>query len=524
MPVTEEPQGSGRRLHLENFGSMALHLKANWSDQHPPLAEVIKILHRQQIEAYLVGGAVRDLLLERPNIVDLDFVVADDGLAVARQVADALGSAYFPLDPERGVGRVIWRPLAGADPKKSHLDFATLRGVSLPEDLQDRDFTINAMALNLTDPPQLIDPLGGQADLSRQQLKVAAPGAFRRDPVRVLRAVRQAIEFGFAIEPGSQAELRQAASGITNTSAERQRDELLKLLNTPNPGQAVQLLHRLGVLAHFLPEVGAMVGVEQGPPHYLDVFEHTAMALEAWAAMLKEGLPTIPPEFQPAVKAYLAEHITGDLSLQQLIPVALLWHDTGKPLSRIESEGPDRKIRFLGHERVSSKLASRAMKALNFSNQATAFVETVVAHHLRPLLLTQDGGKISRRAIYRFFRDTTGPGYSAGIAVALHSLADQQATYPPASTPGQAQQQALGQVLHQLLTAYFEERKELVDPPPLLTGRDLIEQLGLKEGQTIGLLLNRLKEAQAMGLVTDKAAALAFIKNDPDFTKAAKQN
>ena len=503
---------------------MTLHLKANWADQYPPLAEVIKILHRQQIEAYLVGGPVRDLLLGRASIVDLDFVTPGDGLTVARRVADALGSAYYPLDAERGVGRVIWQLLAGADPRKSHLDFATLRGASLPEDLQDRDFTINAMALSLTESPQLIDPLEGQVDLSRQQIKVAAPGAFQRDPVRVLRAVRQAIEFGFAIEPDSQTQLRQAAPKLTSTSAERQRDELLKLLNTPTPGQAVQLLYRLGVLAHFLPEVGAMVGVEQGPPHYLDVFEHTVSALEAWATMLKEGLPAIPPEFQPAVKAYLAERISGDLSLQQLIPLALLWHDTGKPLSRTESEGPDPKIRFLGHERASARLTSRAMKTFNFSNQATGFVETVVAHHLRPLLLTQDGGKISRRAIYRFFRDTTGPGYSAGIAVALHALADQQAIYPPTSTPGQARQQALGRVLHQLLTAYFEERKELVDPPPLLTGRDLIEQLGLKEGRTIGLLLNRLKEAQAMGMVTDKATALAFVKNDPDFTRATKQN
>ncbi len=499
-----------------------MNLKANWDEQYPSLTEVISILRRQPLEAYLVGGAVRDLLLGRANIVDLDFVVPDDGLAAARRVADALRAAYYPLDAERGVGRVIWQPPAATGQKKSHLDFATLRGASLLADLQDRDFTINAMALSLTDPPQLIDPLGGQADLSRGQLRVAAPGAFQRDPVRVLRAVRQAVEFGFAIEPDSQQQLCQAASQIISASPERQRDELLKLLNTPAPGQAVQMLHRLGVLSPFLPEVAALTGVEQGPPHYLDVFEHTVTALEAWAQMLKEGLPAIPAEFQPTVKAYLAEQITGELSLQQLIPVALLWHDAGKPLSHTEDH--DHQIRFLGHEQASAKLVSRAMKSFNFSNQAAGFVETIVAHHLRPLLLAQDGGKISRRAIYRFFRDTTGPGYSAGIAVALHALADQQATYRPTSTTGQVPQQALGEVLNQLLTAYFTERQELVNPPLLLTGRDLIEQLGLKEGRAIGLLLSRLKEAQAMGLVTDRATALKFVENDPDFARAAKQN
>lgn len=495
-------------------------MKANWADQYPPLAEVIRILRQRQIEAYLVGGAVRDLLLKRASIVDLDFATPGDGLTVARRVADALHCAYYPLDPERGVGRVIWQPPTGAASKKSHLDFATLRSATLLEDLQDRDFTINAIALSLTEPPELIDPLDGQADLSQGLLRVAAPGAFRRDPVRVLRAVRQAVEFGFLIEPDSLAQLRQAASKITSTSPERQRDELLKLLNTPAPGQAVQMLHRWGGLSPFLPEVAAMAGVEQGPPHYLDVFEHTVTALEAWAGMLKEGLPTIPLEFQPTIKAYLAERITGELSLQQLIPLALLWHDTGKPLSRTEGEEPDHRIRFLGHERASAKLVSRAMKAFNFSNQAAGFVETIVAHHLRPLLLAQDGGKISRRAIYRFFRDTSGPGYAAGIAIALHALADQQATYPPTSIPPQA----LGEAVGQLLTAYFAERQELIDPPPLLTGRDLIEQLGLKEGRAIGLLLSRLKEAQAMGLVTDQATALAFVENDPDFARVAKQN
>jgi hypothetical protein len=154
------------------------------------------------------------------------------------------------------------------------------------------------------------------------------------------------------------------------------------------------------------------------------------------------------------------------------------------------------------------------MRRFRFSNQAVEFVETVVAQHMRPLLLAAEGQR-SRRAIYRFFRDTAGSAYQAGVTVALHALADRQATYPP--DRGQAERERLREVVNQLVAAYVEQRDQVVEPPPLLTGRDLIETLGLAEGRLIGLLLNRLKEAQATGEVSDKAAALAFIQADPDF-------
>ena len=174
----------------------------------------------------------------------------------------------------------------------------------------------------------------------------------------------------------------------------------------------------------------------------------------------------------------------------------------------------NKPIRFLRHERESAKIARRVMRRFYFSRQATDFVETVVTHHMRPLLLAAEG-KASRRAIYRFFRGTSGATYHAGIAVALHTLADHRATYPPHQ--GQAEEQALLKVIHQLVTAYFEQQDQVVDPPPLLTGRDLIETLGLSEGRLIGLLLKRLKEAQAAGQIKDRTEALDFIKADPDF-------
>jgi putative nucleotidyltransferase with HDIG domain len=288
---------------------------------------------------------------------------------------------------------------------------------------------------------------------------------------------------------------------------------LLKLLNTPAPGQAVQMLRRLGVLPHLLPEVEPMIGVTQGPPHHLDVFDHTTTALDAWAEMARSSLADLPAHLQAAAQAELTAPLAGNLSQQALLPLALLLHDTGKPATR-SSEPGAAGVHFYGHEKISAKIARKVMHRFHFSNQATDFVKTVVAQHMRPLLLAAEA-KVSRRAIYRFFRDTGGSAYQAGVAVTLQALADRRATYPP--NQGQAELQELREVVYKLVAAYFEQREQVVEPTPLLTGRDLMDTLGLSEGRLLGVLLNRLKEAQATGEVTDRAAALAFIQADPDF-------
>jgi putative nucleotidyltransferase with HDIG domain len=492
-------------------------LIANRLESQPLLQQVIKSLQTHHLEAYLVGGAVRDMLLGREQIVDLDFAVPGDGLAVARRVANSLNAAFYPLDAERGTGRVVFNrgatPLEGASHLQSYLDFASVRGSTLLDDLVDRDFTINAIAISLTEPFQLIDPLAGRRDLEQRQIRVASAAAFSHDPVRTLRAVRQAVELDFAIEAETEAYLRAAAPGLSGISPERQRDELLKLLNTPAPGQAVQMLRQLGLLPYILPEVEPMIGVSQGPPHHLDVFDHTTAALDAWAAMLQSGLADLPAHLQGVVSQELNQPLAGNLTPQTLLPLALLLHDTGKPQTRSETERPF-KVHFHGHEKISAKIARKLMQRFHFSNQAADFVETGVAQHMRPLLLAW-GEKVSRRAIYRFFRDTGGSSYQAGVAVALHALADQRATYAPGE--GGPELQELRELVYKLITAYFEQREQVVDPPPFLTGRDLIKSLGLTEGRLVGLLLNRLKEAQATGEVVDRETALAFIQADADF-------
>ena len=490
----------------------------DWFDGYPSLRMVVDILQDNHIEAYLVGGAVRDLILKRSHIVDFDFAVPSDGLKVARRIADELNAAFYPLDVERRTGRVVYERPEDSSSQKSYLDFATFRGADLQADLWDRDFSINAMAFGLTPPRQLIDPVQGQTDLKNGRIRAVGANTFQNDPARILRAIRQATDFGFVIEPQTEQWLRQAVAHLTTVSPERQRDELLKLLNTHHPGTAISQLHYFDIILHLLPEVAATTGVEQSPPHHLDVFRHTVAALTAWATLIRTDFSgVVADKWQEQIKQYLSEPLTGDLAVQTVMPMALLLHDTGKPLTRAEQNNSSgqTKVTFIGHEKESATIVRRVLGRLRFSSQAANFVETVVAHHMRPLLLATTANSLSRRAIYRLFRDTSERGFQAGLAVALHAIADHQATYPPGQ--GQPELERLLGITDKLVEAYFEQHDQVVDPSALLTGHDLIKIFELKEGRLVGVLLKRLKEVQAAGQITDRAGAIAFIKADPDF-------
>ena len=185
---------------------------------------------------YLVGGAVRDLLLNRP-VHDLDFSTLEPVKSLARGLAGDLQAALFALDEERGTYRVVEsRP----DGSRFTYDLAVLRGGDLPTDLLDRDFTINAMALDLRHPGKLIDPLGGAQDLRDKVLRVCTPHSFENDPVRVLRAVRQSVQFELRIEPVTLNLLKASVPGpgtcFTGTSAGRVNENSFR--STPGGGFA----------------------------------------------------------------------------------------------------------------------------------------------------------------------------------------------------------------------------------------------------------------------------------------------
>lgn len=476
------------------------------------LARLRPLFERETQPIYLVGGAVRDALLGRAS-PDLDFAVPEQAVRLTFRVADALGVPAYVLDRERDTGRVVL-PEAGTT-----LDFARFRGPSLEADLRDRDFTVNAMALPATASrdASVIDPLGGRADLQARRLRLTHERAILDDPVRALRALRLALSLNFSLSPETIAAVKAAVPYLHTVSSERVRDELLKLLQTANPDQAVVKMAELGLLAAVLPEIAALAEVEQSAPHHEPVLPHTVSVLR-WLARVEAALepeanvddPAVVTisealaDYAPALKAHLQRYEDGKVDGRTLLRLGALLHDVGKGETRtVEENG---RVRFIGHEQVGARMAARRLRHLALSNKAVAHVRLVVANHMRPLLLAQTAAQPSRRAVYRFFRDAG----SAGLDVSLLALADHLATHDGPGDPGQWQR--LLAVITTLLGHYFERYEETIAPPPLLNGGELMVALNLEPGPEVGRLLRLVEEAQAAGEVTTKEEAIQFAR------------
>jgi tRNA nucleotidyltransferase/poly(A) polymerase len=484
----------------------------------PPILETIRKLTSGQ-EIYLVGGAVRDALMGRTTH-DLDFIVPSDGLKIGRELAARLEAAFFPLDAERDTARLI----LVREGRRHVLDIAAFRAPSLEEDLQDRDFTINAIAFDIH-RNQLYDPLHGAEDVREKRLRLCRPDALQRDPLRVLRAIRLAAHLGFHILPETRAELRKAAPLLKRVSPERQRDELFRILEGPQVATSLRALDWLGLIELLLPELIPLKNARQSPPHIYDVWTHTLTTLqhlegllnlltqehdEERAADLLNGLLVLRlGRYRRTFQARMEAQPVPERSRRSLLFFAALYHDVAKPLTA--QTGEDGRIRFWDHEvRALPLLRSRAT-ALRLSMDEIAYLETLVRHHMRIHHQTQAyrarGQLPSRRTVYRFFRDTG----EAGIDLILLTLADLRAVY--GHTLSQEVWAAALDVCRYLLEHRLEHPQESVDPPRLVDGHVLMEALHLSQGPVIGQLLEAIREAQACGEVHTREQALAFARN-----------
>jgi poly(A) polymerase len=483
----------------------------------PLIDRVREVLPDQEI--YLVGGAVRDILLNHLSR-DLDFALPSDGISLARRVANALKADFMTLDSERDTGRVIVTEENGT---RTFLDFATYRGNNLEEDLHARDFTINAIAFNLQ-TQTLIDPLNGASDLRAKVIRACTPTSLSDDPVRILRAVRQAAAFEFKIELETRKAMKQAASLLPRISPERQRDELFKMLEGPKPDASMRALEILGVFPYLLPELPAMKGVEQSAPHIHDVWEHTLSVLghleNILAALtpgynadntndLFTGLLTFRiGRFREQLAKHFAESLNTDRSVQAALFFAALYHDVQKPATKSLDESL--RIRFFGHDVKGAEVVEARARAFNLSNDEVDRIKLIVQHHMRFHFFTSrlegDKQEPSRKAIYRFFRDAG----KAGIDLVLLGLADLRGTQ--GSALSQESWTAALDVARILLENYWEKPHETVRPPRLLDGNELMSALGIGPGRIVGQLLESIREGQATGKVQNREQALALAR------------
>jgi tRNA nucleotidyltransferase/poly(A) polymerase len=481
----------------------------------PLLDKVRAIL--PDMELYLVGGAVRDAMLGRVAL-DLDFAVPSDGIRLARKVADALHGDVFPLDDTRDTGRVI---LTLENGLREKMDFATYRGETIEEDLRCRDFTINAMAVDMRSMT-LLDPLGGAADLRSKKLRACMESSMQDDPVRILRGIRLAAALGFKVDIATRKAMKSAATLLANISPERVRDELFHILEGPQASTSIRALDMLGVIGHVLPEITALKGIKQPDPHIHDVWEHTLQVLSA----LDEILATLSTGYEPESTGDLltglltirlgryreqyAEHFSrrmnADRSMRGLLFFTALYHDVAKPRNRTTDENG--RVRFWGHDQDGAEMAVERARALSLSNDEIQRMSLIIKNHMRIHFHTSrkvgEGKDPSRRAIYRFFKENG----DAGPDLVLLALADLRGTH--GHELRQETWAAALEVCRIFLENYWEHPQETISPPILLDGNDLMRELGIPPGPRLGEMLDAIREGQATGKIATREQAVEF--------------
>ncbi len=457
--------------------------------------------------AYLVGGVVRDALLGRPTR-DID-IITEQGIGLARLIANRMNGDFFPLDSERDVGRALVDTPEG----RLQIDVAHFRADSLEADLADRDFRLNAMAADLHgDLSLLIDPLGGEQDAIDHLIRRCNPASISRDPIRALRAVRQSVKLAARIEAETKADLRAAAPHLYDTSPERVRDEFMKILGLDKVSQALTVADTLGLLAVIVPETVALHDLKQPAPHVFDGWRHTLAVVENLigifhvlspgrsdqaAAQFSFGMTAVALDrFSPQLRLHLDRTYPEGRTHRALLCLAALLHDTGKPLvAAVDASG---QPHFPHHEDHSAAIAQQRALALRLSNAERQRLVTITQNHMRPLWLDD----VSPLSVHRFWRATG----DAGVDVCLLALADYLGTFGM-TLPQDAWVRYLERI-RALLEAYFDHYDTLVQPPVLIDGGGLISTLGLKPGPIIGVLLDLIREGQVVGAITSADDAL----------------
>lgn len=460
------------------------------------LEKIAKQAKALSLQVYVVGGAVRDLLLGR-TAPDLDLAIDRDALIFGQLLATSLPGRFIILDQDEGVGRLVCNGYI--------VDLALFkdRSPTIEDDLLKRDFTINAMAISLADwlgrqhDHAIIDPSGGQADLQGKLIRLVYNGALQDDPLRILRGFRLQALTGFSLDHDF-VELASTQKDLLCRSApERITGELHLIFESCRAAAIVKAMADNGILAQVCPEIMSGAGVAQPASHHLDVFDHNLAALQAMDAIIARPAQYFPGT-APVMEAYLAS-----TRHRRWLRWAALFHDLGKPHTLAMKEG---RITFYQHDQVGARLFTQMAKRLRFANIDINKVSLLISQHMRPFHLCNilRKGPVSAKACLRLAKNIGDDLPGLFLLAMADSLAGQ----------GEAKPQEMEAELTTLFGQVHRQMEDHVAPvlagPPLLSGHDLIKA-GLAPGPSFKKILDKLQQAQVAGEVVDRHDAQQWL-------------
>ncbi|WP_340690909.1 HDIG domain-containing metalloprotein [Hydrogenobacter thermophilus] len=476
--------------------------------------DIAKVLPRDEF-CFVVGGWVRDRLLGEPvgYHIDVDLLVSCDPTKVARDFANLVGGAYFEFEKK---GLLIKRPTIATvilrlPPYKYRFDFAQIKGKDLEkaliEDLLSRDFTANAMAVSIDDVLSIgakqtiiYDPAKGIEDLEKGLLRPVSLKNLEDDPVRMLRGFRLSVEKDLSLTEDFYDFVKRKGHLIKKAPAERITLELLKILRHPHSGRVIRDLYNHGILEAIFPEIEKLREVNfQGDHHLYPLDEHTLRVVESIDQVIQERERYLDADL---LKEFGSMHVHGEFSDMELLKLSALFHDIAKPHTFELKNG---KVTFYNHDKLGASIVRDIGKRLKWGDDATEFVSKIVEHHLRPFYLRESlkKGQLTDRGKAKFWRECS----DIAAHLFLHAIAD-------AIGSGDSKEE-IDDLLKTIkeLARYKRERYDKLPTKALLSGREIMDILGIPEGPMVGYVKRALEEAQIEGAVRTKEEAIEFVKN-----------
>ncbi len=486
--------------------------------QHLPDRKLISQLNSfaraRGVRLYLVGGCVRDLLLNR-QINDLDFALERDALSFSRAFADVLGAAFVTLEEQLPTARIVIRETGLT------LDFAQFRGGVVEEDLRLRDLTINAIGIALspliTNPiVPLVDPCNGLSDLKSGELRFASESAMLDDPIRLLRVYRFAAQLGFKVPDETvhlisrhknllnQAESTKDPSGTV--ASERVRDELIKILDAANAAAHLRQMDESRILSQILPEIESMRGVQQEDPH-LDLWEQSLLALQMFE---EQSVPDTLHAYQHEILEYVNANLVSGLKRETVIKLALILQNIATPITKAvysQEETQSAKEKTVGVD-----IALQIMKRLRLGGKSAKLMSCLLRHHhLVTDVLKSDP---NHRSVNRLLK-AAGQDWLGVLLISFANLRASRQNLPQHSDLSRSEQ-----VMREIADRYFLEILPMMERGRLITGDEIMNALNLKPGAIIGEILEQVEELQLEGKIHSTEEALVAARR---FLETSKQ-
>ena len=464
-----------------------------------PLKTVYNLAQDFSVDAFLVGGAVRDLHINSSLGTDLDFLVTGNAKPIAQQFAETYKGSSFCLDKKRS----CYRAITSRDGHLKTADFASLMEKDLTHNLMSRDFTINSIGLRLADIFEkkeltFFDPAQGLKDLKDNRIRVTTPTSLELDPVRILRAVRFARKYHFTLVASTARLINKVKEKILESPWERIRNEFFLILSQPDISGSLSDLERHGILALLLPECASIQPSTTKKTSAFPLWEHT-LTTSLFLVLILENIHTYFPQHAEALQSYFKQEIEGGIQRGTMLTFTALLHSLDHSgVESVSHTNPSHK-----HPNNLKKTIRPITKRFKLSRNTERTITTIIlATNQLPTLFPSDD--IPERSRYRFMKDIDGPV----LDTLIFALADNLAA--SSVTPDEITTLPLFDTVNTLVTYYFQEFSGNITLP-LLDGDEIMRVLDLKPGKKVGKLLEMIKSAEREGSLSTKEEALQLI-------------